>query len=95
VPEPESQPEPDPKPRRGRPPGSRNAQKAPSKRQIPWFNIWRAAYWAVVACVGLVAFFRGVEGWLGSNAAYVVLAASLPLVAFLLDRDWNKMRGGR
>lgn len=91
VPEPE--PVPDPPKQRGRPPGSRNKPKeSKPKRQIPWFNIWRAVFWAVAASVSLVALFRGVEGWLGSSAAYVALAASVPLVAFLLDRDWKKMR---
>lgn len=78
--------------RRGRPPGSRNAPKPKPKRQIPWFNVWRAVFWAVAASVSLVALFRGVEGWLGLSAAYVALAAVLPTVAFLLDRDWKKMR---
>lgn len=92
VPEPEPTPEP-PK-RRGRPPGSKSKPKEPIKvkRNIPWFNIWRAVFWAVAALVSLVALFRGVEGWLGTSAAYVALAVSLPPVAYLLDRDWKKMR---
>lgn len=92
VPEPE--PTPDlPKPR-GRPPGSKNKvprQSASTKRTIPWFNMWRAVFWAVAAAVSLVALYRGMEGWLGQSAAYVALAVSVPPVAFLLDRDWKKM----
>jgi hypothetical protein len=93
VPEPEPEPEPvvEPPKRKGRPPGTKNKPKA-TKRSIPWFNVWRAVVWAVVASVSLVALFRGIDGWLGSSAACVVLAASLPIVAYLLDRDWKKMR---
>lgn len=92
VPEPEPEPVIEPPKRKGRPPGTKNRTKATPKRSIPWFNIWRAAFWAVAASVSLVALYRGVGGWLGSSAAYVVLAASLPIVAYLLDRDWKKMR---
>ncbi len=94
IPVPEPEPITEPSKQRGRPPGSKSRPKEipVSKRIIPWFNVWRAVFWAVAASVSLVALYRGVEGWLGSSAAYVVLAASLPLVAFLLDRDWKKMR---
>lgn len=99
--DPEAEPVPEPEPTpvlpkpRGRPPGSKNKEprkSAAAKRNIPWFNIWRAVFWAVAAAVSLVSLYRGVDGWLGSSAAYVALAASLPPVAFLLDRDWKKMR---
>lgn len=91
---PEPEPTPEPPKRRGRPPGTKNTPKAAAKpkRSIPWFAIWRAVFWAVAAAVSLVALYRGVEGWLGSSAAYIALAVSLPPVAFLLDRDWKKMR---
>lgn len=95
VPEPELVPISEPPKRRGRPPGTKNTPKPAPTRSIPWFNIWRAVFWAVAAAVSLVALFRGVEGWLGSSAAYVTLAASLPPVAFLLDCDWKKMRSSK
>ena len=101
-PEAEPVPEPDPAPEpakpRGRPPGSRNKPKAintKAKGQIPWFDVWRAVFWAVVAAMSLLALFEGVEGWLGTSAAYGVLGAALPFVAFLLDLDWKKMRSPR
>jgi hypothetical protein len=93
--EPVLEPEPTPEPpkRKGRPPGTKNKPKETApKRSIPWFNVLRAVFWAVVAAVSLVALYRGVEGWLGQSAAYVVLAVSLPIVALLLDLDWKKMR---
>ena len=96
VPEPEPIPEPEPlKARRGRPPGTKNAPKPAPKRSVPWFSIWRAIFWAVAASVSLIALYRGVQGVLGPSAAYVALAASLPPVAYLLDRDWCRMRAGR
>ncbi len=96
VSEPEPIPEPEPpKTRRGRPPGTKNAPKPAPKRSIPWFNVFRAVYWAVAASVSLVALYRGVQGWLGPSAAYVVLAVSLPIVALLLDLDWKKMRSSK
>lgn len=80
--------------KRGRPTGSKNTPKElpKQKRDVNWFNIWRAVFWAVTASVSLVALYKGIYGWLGTSAAYGVLAASLPIVAFLLDRDWKKMR---
>lgn len=80
-----------PKRRGGRPPGSKNKPKA-KKRSIPWFNIWRAAFWAVAALVSLVALYNGIQGWLGQSAAYVALAASVPPVAWRLDESWKRMR---
>lgn len=78
--------------RRGRPPGVKNAPKPAPKKPIPWFTIWRAAFWAVVAITSVVSLYRGVEGWLGQSIAYIVLAVSVLIAAFLLDRDWKKMR---
>lgn len=95
VPEPEPAPEP-PK-RRGRPPGSKTKKKEEivAKRNIPWFTIWRAAFWAIVGLVSVVSLYRGVQGWLGQSAAYITLAVSVLVAAFLLDRDWKKMRAPR
>lgn len=90
VPEPEPTPEP-PK-RRGRPKGSKNSPKQPPKRQIPWFTVWRATFWAIVGIISVVSLYRGVDGWLGQSAAYIVLAVSVLVAGFLLDRDWKKMR---
>lgn len=102
--DPEAVPVPDPDPiiaqeppkRRGRPPGSKNTpkQQAPP-RSIPWFNVWRAVFWATVGIVSVASLYRGVEGWLGQSAAYIVLAVSVLTSAFLLDRDWKKMRTPR
>jgi hypothetical protein len=94
IPVPEPEPTPDPPKRRGRPPGSKNAPKPEAvKRSIPWFSIWRAAFWGVVAVIGVVTLYWGVQGWLGQSIAYLALAVSVPLSALLLDRDWKKMRG--
>lgn len=86
VPEPE--PEPTPK-RRGRPPGTKNKKVKP---KINWFVAWRAFFWAAVALVSVASLYRGVQGWLGQSAAYLALAVSVLVAAFLLDRDWKKMR---
>lgn len=93
VPEPEPIPEP-PK-RRGRPPGVKNKPKeaAVIKRNIPWFTICRAVFWAAIAVVSVTSLYRGVDGWLGRSAANITLAVSVIVAAFLLDRDWKKIRG--
>lgn len=99
--DPEAEPVPDPEPTleppkpRGRPPGSKNKPKevAEPKRIIPWFMIWRAVFWATVSIVSVVSLYWGVQGWLGQDIAYIVLAVSVLVAAFLLDRDWKKMRG--
>lgn len=95
VPEPE--PTPDPPKRRGRPPGTKNKPKEVSvtKRDIPWFTICRSVFWAVVSIISVTSLYRGVEGWLGQSAAYIVLAVSVLIAAFLLDRDWKNIRGAR
>jgi hypothetical protein len=93
VPEPE--PIPDPPKRRGRPPGSKSKPKEakPVKRNIPWFTISRSVFWAGVTAVSLTCLYRGVEGWLGQNAAYITLAVTVIIAAVLLDRGWQKIRG--
>lgn len=93
VPEPEPIPEP-PK-RRGRPPGSKNKPKEAkvAKRSIPLFTISRSVFWAGVTVVSLTCLYRGVEGWLGQNAAYITLAVTVIIAAVLLDRGWQKIRG--
>jgi hypothetical protein len=91
VPEPEPIPEP-PK-RRGRPPGSKSKPKeAPVKRNIPWVTICRSLFWSGVTIVSLTSLYRGVEGWLGQNAAYITLAVTVIIAAVLLDRGWQKIR---
>lgn len=89
VPEPEPTPEP-PK-RRGRPPGSKSKPK-PKPKSIPWFNIFRAVFWSVASVFSLTVLYFGVQTWLGQGAAYLSVAVATPVVAFLLDRDWKKMR---
>lgn len=95
VPEPE--PVADPPKRKGRPPGTKNKpREAPvPKRNIPWFTISRAVFWAAVAIISVTSLYQGVDGWLGQSAASIVLAVSVIVAAFLLDRDWKKIRGSR
>lgn len=81
----------EPPKRRGRPPGSKNTSRGKSK-PIPWFKIWRGAFWAIIALVSIVSLYRGINGWLGQSIAYVALSVSVLVAAFLLDRDWKKMR---
>lgn len=92
TPEPEIQLEP-PK-RRGRPPGSKSKPKTPTKqkRNIPWFSVWRVIFWSAAAAISVVSLYFGVQGLLGNGAAHVVLAVSVLAAAYLLDRDWKKMR---
>ena len=92
VPEPEPIIAADPPKRRGRPPGTKNAPKPETKRSIPWFSIWRSVFWSTVAITSVVSLYRGVDGALGQSIAYIVLAVSVLTAAFLLDRDWKKMR---
>ncbi len=89
---PEPEPEPEPRKRRGRPPGSKNKVAAPP-RVVPWFTIWRASFWAIVAVISVVSLYFGVEGWLNQSIANIVLAVSVVVAGLLLDRDWKKMRG--
>ena len=97
MPEPEPEPIPDPPKRRGRPPGTKNKPKEAQviKRDVPWFIIWRSVFWAAVAITSVVSLYRGADGWLGQDIAYIVLAVSVLTAAFLLDRDWKKMRSSR
>lgn len=94
VPEPDPEPasEPTPAPKKGRPAGSKNKPKTKPKRNIPWFTIWRVGFWGAAVAWSIIAAFVGVRGWLGDSAAYIVVAVSVPIAAFLLDRDWKKMR---
>ena len=93
APEPEPTP-PEPPKRKGRPPGSKSKPKeAPkAKRNIPWYRIIRTLGWWVVACISVLSLYKGVHGWLGQSAAYITLAVSVVVAAFLLDRDGKKMR---
>lgn len=94
VPEQESESVPvvEPIKRRGRPPGTKNSPKPKPKRKIPWFNIWRAVFWGAASVWSAVALYFGMQSWLGQSAAYLSAAVSTPTLAFLLDRDWKKMR---
>lgn len=96
VPMPVSEPEPVPfvrlPKRKGRPPGSKNAPKPKPKKSIHWFAAWRSAFWAIIAITSVTSLYRGVEGTLGQSVACIVLAVSVLIAAFLLDRDWKKMR---
>lgn len=87
VPEPEPLPE-TPK-RRGRPPGTKSK---PKKKPLPWFNIFRAVFWAAASLFSITALYFGIQSWLGQAAAYLSVAVATPIMAFLLDRDWKKMR---
>lgn len=91
VPEPETAPAPKPRPDPSLRTGPRPQKKKP-KKKIKWFNIWRAFFWAVVSLVAVTSTYRGVQGWLGQSAAYLALTVSLLIAAFLLDRDWKRMR---
>lgn len=92
-PEPEPTP-PEPPKRKGRPPGSKSKPKeAPVvKRDVPWFTICRVVLWSAVAVLSVTYLYRGVDGWLGQSAANITLAVSVVVAAFLLDRDWKKIR---
>ena len=94
VPVPEPEPIPEPPKRRGRPPGSKTV-KPKAKRLIPWFNIWRSTFWSSASIVSVVSLYSGVQGWLGQSIAQITLAVSVLVAAFLLDRDWKKMRTPR
>lgn len=91
VPEPEATPVPAPRPDPSLRTGPRPPKKKP-KKKTNWFNVWRAFFWAVVSLVAVTALYRGVQGWLGQSAAYLALGVSVLVAAFLLDRDWKKMR---
>jgi hypothetical protein len=92
VPEPEPvpAPKPDPSLRTGPKTGARTKKKA--KRKIKWFNVWRTFFWAAISLISVVSLYRGVQGWLGQDIAYLALAVSVLVAALLLDRDWKKMR---
>jgi hypothetical protein len=94
VPVPEPEPVPEPPKRRGRPPGTKNKPKEAkvTKRNIPWFTIFRTVFWIAVAVISVTSLYRGVEGWLGQSAGHITLAVSVIAAAFLLDRDWKKVR---
>lgn len=87
-----SEPEPttEPKPQRTGP--KPRAKKAKAKRKTQWFTVWRAVFWAVIAVISVTSLYRGIQGWLGQSFAYLALAVSVLIAAFLLDRDWKKMR---
>jgi hypothetical protein len=90
VPEPEPAPVPDHVAKRTGPKPRAKPKKA--KRKIDWFKVWRATFWATISLVIVTSLYRGVQGWLGQSAAYLTLAVSVLVAAFLLDRDWKKMR---
>lgn len=91
VPEPEAVPAPRPRPDPSLRTGPR-PKKAKPKKKTNWFNVWRAFFWAAISLVIVTSIYRGVQGWLGQSAAYLALGVSVLATAFLLDRDWKKMR---
>lgn len=97
LPVPEPEPALEPPKRRGRPPGTKNKPKEipVAKRDIPWFTICRAVFWAAAAVISVTSLYRGIDGWLGQSAANITLAISVIVAAFLLDRDWKKIRGSQ
>jgi hypothetical protein len=94
VAEPESAQEPAQPKRRGRPPGTKNKPKQPA-RSIPYFSILWATFWFASVAFSITALYFGVQGWLGQSAAYLAVAVAVPPSAYLLSRDWKKMRASR
>lgn len=92
---PEPEPTPDPPKRRGRPPGSKNKKATKPKLSIPWFNIWRSVFWAVVSVASIAALYSGVAGLAQRSLALVIVAVVSAPTAFLLDREWKKMWGAK
>lgn len=93
VPEPDPIPEPEaPKKRRGRPPGTKNT---PKKKPIPWFKIWWVTFWAAACAFSIIAMYFGVQSWLGQSAAWLSVAVVVPPTAYLLSRDWKKLRASK
>lgn len=92
MPEPDIEPEP-PKPapkKRGRPKGSTNKKK--KKKKFPWFTAWRVVFWGTISTITVVSTYLGVQSLLGQGAAYLALAVTSFVAAYLLDRDWEKVR---